>query len=151
MKKLLEQDLLCSALRGRVSYHLTRYSKFGSSGSCASVSLDGQPVKKFGFLYAIAQLSRKGLLAAGQYPWDVPMEARDEYELWEFTDALKTFRNQPITASVRSGNPIIRMFAIVDRRVGKRTLVKLQESLSDQPEWLRKLYVARMAAEGIGE
>lgn len=149
MKKRLERDLLCSVLRGRVSYHLTRYSRFGSSGSCASVSLDGQPVKKFGFLYATAQLMRQGVLSEDQHPWDVPMEARDEYELWDFTEALKVYRNQPIGASVRSENPIVRMFAIADRRVGKRTLMKLRESLPEQPEWLRTLYVARMEAEGI--
>ena len=54
MKRKLEQDLLCESLRGRVSYHFTKYSRYGSSGNCASVSLDGQPLKKFGFMYADA-------------------------------------------------------------------------------------------------
>ena len=149
MKKRLEQDLLCSGLRGRVSYQLTKYTKYGSSGDCASVSLDGCAVKKFGFMYAHARLEKAGLLAEGMHVWDVPMNERDDYELWEFADALKTFRNQPIELSVQSGNPIIRMFAIVDRRVGKRTLMKLRDSVGDQPEWLRKLYTTRMNAEGI--
>ena len=77
------------------------------------------------------------------------MDERDEYELWEFASALKAFRNQPIAISVYSPNPIIRMFAIVDRRVGKRTLLKLRDTIQDQPEWLRTLYSARMHAEGI--
>ena len=39
------------------------------------------------------------------------------------------------------------MFAVLDRRIGKRTLDKLQDSISDQPEWLRFFYLLRMEAE----
>lgn len=149
MKKRLEQDLLCSSLKGRISYHFTEYSRFGSAGDCASVSLDGQPVKKFGFMHAVSQLKKQGVLLEGQHPWDVPMQERDEYELAEFTCALKTYRNQPIAASLQSSDPIVRMFAILDRRVGKRTLIRIRETLPEQPEWLRALYIARMRAEDV--
>lgn len=133
----------------RVTYHLTQYQKFGSEGDCASVSLDGIPVKKFGWMYAHARLNREGLLSEGKYAYDIPMDERDEYELWEFDEALKSFRNQPIMLSVHSTNPIIRMFADVDRRVGKRTLLKLRDTMQDQQALLRMLYLARMHAEEI--
>lgn len=149
MKKRLEQQLLCSALQGRVTYHFTKYTRYGSTGDCASVCLDGQPIKKFGFMHAISQLKKQGVLHEGQYPWDVPMQEREEYELEEFTCALKTYRNQPIAESLQSSDPIVRMFAIVDRRVGKRTLSRLRDALPEQPEWLRKLYLARMQAEHV--
>ena len=151
MKRKLEQDLLCESLRGRVSYHFTKYSRYGSSGNCASVSLDGQPLKKFGFMYAYAQLRKTGVLSEGQHVWDIELAERDEYEDWDFMHALNVYRNQPIEMSVASDNPIIRMFAIVDRRVGKRTLARLRDTVHAQPEWLKRLYVARMVADGIGE
>ena len=149
MKKKLEQDLLCESLRGRVSYHFTKYSRYGRSGNCASVSLDGQPLKKFGFMYADAQLRKTGVLSAGQHIWDIELTERDEYDDWDFTHALNTYRNQPIEMSVASDNPIIRMFAVVDRRIGKRTLERLKGNIDAQPDWLKRLYVARLEAEGI--
>jgi len=41
------------------------------------------------------------------------------------------------------------MFAVLDRRIGKRTLEKLSGDVEAQPEWLRIFYNLRMQAEGI--
>jgi hypothetical protein len=77
------------------------------------------------------------------------MVDRYEYTDWEFSDALRDYRNQSIDLSIASDNPIIRMFAIVDRRIGKRTLEKLKDDIPNQPEWLKPLYVERMKADGV--
>ena len=149
MKKYLEQDMLCEKLWGRVTYQCDVYSKFGSSGSCFTVCMDGKPVKKFGFLYAMARLQKDAAYWTPKYLWDVPLTERDEYSDDEFAQALEAYRNQPIAESLASENPIQRMFAIVDRRVGKRTLQKLAASVQEQPEWLRAFYLTRMEAEGV--
>lgn len=39
------------------------------------------------------------------------------------------------------------MFAILDRRIGKRTLLKLKEDISNQPLWLQEFYRLRIKAE----
>lgn len=39
------------------------------------------------------------------------------------------------------------MFAVLDRRVGKRTIDKLKASIDEQPEWLRFFYLLRSEAE----
>lgn len=149
MKKYLEQDMLCKSLWGRVVYHYDVYPKFGSSSACFTVILDDAVIKKFGLMYVIGQMKQQGRLAEKQYLWDIPMSERDEYEDSEFSEALKAYRNQPIAESLASPNPIQRMFAIVDRRVGKRTLQQLCNSVREQPEWLRPFYEARLTAEGI--
>jgi len=41
------------------------------------------------------------------------------------------------------------MFAVLDRRVGKRTLTKVKETIEEQPLWLKQFYQLRLAAEGI--
>ena len=41
------------------------------------------------------------------------------------------------------------MFAILDRRVGKRTLEKLKDTLDEQPEWLKQFYILRIEAENL--
>ena len=109
-----------------------------------AIYLQDGKVKKFGFYPASAKLGwPEGHL------WSVPMAERDEYSDSEFAEALEAYRRQPIADSLASENPIQRMFAIVDRRVGKRTLQKLTGSVQDQPEWLRVFYLARMEAEGV--
>ena len=41
------------------------------------------------------------------------------------------------------------MLAVLDRRIGKRTLQKLHATLEEQPEWLRQFYVLRLKVENI--
>ena len=150
MKKYLEKEMLCDALKNRVVYGFTWYPKFGGLSRVFSVSLDGSIIKKFGLAYAWKMLTQKGMSI--RYIDDVqfiPFNERDEYTGRDFADALREYRNQSIDLSIASGNPIIRMFAIVDRRVGKRRLEKLKDEIPHQPEWLKKLYAARMEAEQI--
>ena len=144
MKKYLEQDMLCPELKGRISYHYEVYPKFGSTSACFTLLLDGNVVKIFGFMYAYARLIEQGSLTPGQYFESIPQQERDDYADDEFSQALRAYRNQPIQTSLQSDDPIVRMFAILDRRVGRRTLERLNDSIDEQPEWLRSLYEVRI-------
>lgn len=72
---------------------------------------------------------------------------RAEYTDEEFCEALEIYRKQDIQNSIDSQNPLVRMFAILDRRIGKRTLVKIRDRMEEQPEWLRTFYKLRLDAE----
>ena len=54
-----------------------------------------------------------------------------------------------IEKSLVSDNPIVRIFAILDRRLGKRRLLALEESMEQELDWVRAFYVIRMQAEGL--
>lgn len=43
------------------------------------------------------------------------------------------------------------MFAVLDRRVGKRSLEKLKETMEEQNEWLQQFYRLRLNAENYEE
>lgn len=144
MKKYLEQEMLCSELKGRINFHYEVYPRFGRLSACFVVSLDDKRIKTFGEQYAVARLEEQGKWKYGQDIESIPIQDRDEYTHYEFSDALRVYRNQSIQISICSDNPIVRMFAILDRRVGKRTLARL--SVNDQPEWLRCLYKVRLTA-----
>ena len=146
MKKYLEQEMLCPELKGRISYHYEVYPRFGGMSACFVLSLDGKTVKTFGELYAMARLEEQGKWLPGQSLYSVPMQDRDEYSDYEFSQALRAYRNQPIQTSLQSNDPIVRMFAILDRRVGRRSLERLKDSIDEQPEWLRCLYCVRIDA-----
>ena len=77
------------------------------------------------------------------------MNARTEYTDNEFCDALEKYRNQDIQESIVSDNPIIRMFALLDRRTGKRTLSRIREGIEDQPLWIKQIYYLRFEAEKL--
>lgn len=44
---------------------------------------------------------------------------------------------------------LVKILAIFDRRVSKRTLLKLQESIENEPEFIQEVFHIRAHAEGI--
>jgi len=62
---------------------------------------------------------------------------------------LAIYRNQNIGESILSDNAIVRMLVILDRQVGKRTLVKIKDEIENLPEWLKQFYILRCEAENI--
>ena len=64
-----------------------------------------------------------------------------EYTDEEFCEALTAYHNQPISQSLRADDPLGRMFAVLDRRDGKRTLAAIQQTVS----------TLRLQAEGLGQ
>lgn len=46
-------------------------------------------------------------------------------------------------------NYILKMLAVFDRRVGKRTIKKLIDNIPNEPEWFRKYIILRAENEGI--
>ena len=80
---------------------------------------------------------------------EYPIHNRTEYTDEEFCKALEIYRNQSIQESIASPNPIIRMFAVLDRRVGKRTLQKIKFFVENQPQWLAEIYQLRLEAEEV--
>lgn len=162
MRKYLEQEMLADCLKGRVRYNCTSY--IGMDGcKIFSVCIDGKPVKQFSWETVNTYFINNGLsvvrgcecpVGTAEYWagfWEtlsrLPLGERTEYTDEEFCHALEQYRNQSIQESLSSADPIVRMFAISDRRVGKRTLKKLGNPENVLPEWLREFYQLRIAAE----
>ena len=155
MRKYLEEEMLCPSLRGRVRYGCTRYVGMDSD-HVFDVWVDGRQVKRFSLEtvneYFIAQgytIKRSPMSIHDYWEdfWNLmerqPLESRAEYTDDEFCDALSAYRNQSIQESIASPNPIVRMFAVLDRRLGSRTVEKLRQEMENQPEWLRFFYRLR--------
>ena len=160
MRRWLEWEMTAEALRGRVRYQCTRFVGMDND-HLYEVFVDGNMVKRFSFETVrdwlkqnekLTEPSTQGIAGYWNGFWDAldstPMDRRNEYTDREFADALGIYRQQDIGSSLRSDNPIVRMFAVLDRRAGKRTLEKLKDKIDDQPEWLRFFYQLRLNAEG---
>ena len=159
MRKYLEDEMLAPTLRGRVRYNCTRYVGMDNC-HVFEVYLDGTLVKRFSWETVNDWLIENGRREKGyglQDYWSgffdllaaVPPESRTAYTDEEFREALEIYRNQPIADSICAANPIVRMFALLDRRVGKRRLLTLQDALCKDPAWLTRFYPLRIEAEKI--
>lgn len=156
MRRYLEREMLAPALRGRVRYDCAAYPGM-QHGIRFQVFVDGRPVRQF------SMETMASWLYTGERPVDlerfwaeycqiresVPASSRTVHDDGEFAAALRYYRGAEIGAALASENPVVRMFAILDRRVGKRTLGKLRPQIAGQPEWLRFFYALRLSAEGL--
>ena len=160
MRKYLEQETLAESLRGRVRYGCTTY--VGMDGCrIFEICVDGKQIKRFSWETVNTYFIESGYTlikkprGIGEYWADFwqlldqyPITERSEYTDDEFCSALEKYRNQDVQESIRSENPLIRMFAVLDRRIGKRTLAKLKNEVDTQPQWLKFIYELRFSAEG---
>ncbi len=144
---------LCPELKGRLTYFLTRYHKVHNSYGRAAVRLDGRETVCFSWIEMYRQESDLHEIWEETGVWDESdpeLKAKwDEsavyYEM-DFLAAAAEFLQMPVGEALCSDNYIIRIFAIVDRRVGKRTLGRIKESGEsvDLPRWVRQLYELRL-------
>lgn len=156
MRKYLEKEMLVDFLHGRVRYNCTTYP--GMDGChIFELFLDGKLFKQFSWETVNSYFIKNGIakkpenMTIAEY-WEnfwnlldqYPLQTRTEYTDDEFAEALNMYRNQEIQNSIYSENPIIKMFALLDRRTGKRALEKLSDSIPDEPEWIQRLYKFRV-------
>ena len=66
-----------------------------------------------------------------------------------FYQAFEEFDNQNIDKSLSSDNLIVRIFGILDRRVGKRRLISMRNFMEDQHSVFQELYAIRVHHEGL--
>ena len=163
-KKKLEQDFLAPSLRGRVSYFMTRYTHAHDEAGRVAIRVDGKELLQ-GYdmdwwqnstAYREEALRRFPEIAGLQSPderWDRIYDAAVDLgciSTWDFYDAFDTFENEPIEESLNGKNGLVRLFTILDRRVGKRRLRALWDAgWGREPAWLLPFYCLRLEAEGI--
>ena len=155
MRKYLEREMIADSLQGRVRYNCTTY--VGMDGCRVfEVFIDNKSIKRFSWETVNTYFIQKGYIVKPpkmsifeywEGYWELldeyPMSVRTEYTDEEFCDALKEYRNTDIQKSIHSKNSIVRMFALFDKRVGKRTLKKIEEEMKKEPEWLQNIYCLR--------
>ena len=152
----LENEYLADSLRGHIQYFATLYSKCPDHEGRAAILLDDCQIISGSYC---EQWSKAPLL-----PKDETLETRLHYEFplmdnialkyHQFDQrcfylAFYEFDNQSIEKSLMSKNLLIRIFAILDRRVGKRTLNKLKTTIVNEPEIFQVFYHIRIEAEKI--
>lgn len=152
------KDFLCEDLKNRISFFLTRYHKVHNSYGRAAIRLDGREMVCFSWIEMYHQESDLHEIweETGIWEYDAPALKKkwDEtgtYCEMDFLSATTAFLEMPIKEALNSDNYIVRIFAIMDRRVGKRTLQKIEDQREylDLPGWVRQFYELRLGMEHI--
>lgn len=165
MRKRLEEEFLAESLRGRIRYYCPVFGE--RSEEASAVRFDGRELL-FGEHFVYDRLAVIELTRAVYKKADLPREkgGLPRAEVWErsmiaavekgildaqiiFFTAHKVI-NSTIEASLYGENPLARMYAVLDRRTGKRRVKRLLEGIGSEPEWLRQFILIRAEAEGIG-
>lgn len=156
IRRKLEKEYLALSLRGRIRYFVTRYKFSHDQEGRAAILLDGKEVLRGNYY--------NKFFKSDLFPRDEKCSHRikNEYSYMDevaldlgcfdqrcFYSAFEEFDNQSIDESLKSDNLLVRIFAILDRRVGKRRLVKMREGIDNEPELFQFFYKVRADAEQI--
>ena len=159
IKKRLETEFLAPSLQGRVTYFATSYSKCPDHEGRAAIRVDGVEVFKSSYYEKMMIHSQKvsELTEGGMSYMESWMQAFEEAEKaggfnqkW-FYMAFDKFTTQPIEDSLKSEYPLVRIFAILDRRTGKRRLAAMAEEMRSAPPYIQVFYKLRCEAEGLAD
>ena len=145
IRKKLEKEYLAPCLQGHIQYYATSYSKSPDHEGRAAIRYDG----------------------ANQFPKDEKYEKRmrEEFAFIDdtaiklgifdqrcFYTAFYEFDNQSIEMSLNSENLLVRIFAILDRRVGKRRLTSIRRTIEKDESIsnvFKEFFAIRIKAEGM--
>ncbi len=148
-------DLLCDSLKKSISYFYTCYHEVHNAYGRATINYNKKELVAFSWVEMyeqdrdIDQLWQEG--EKKSYTEMLREKWMPECILCDsnFIDSVAVFLKTAIAASLQSENYLLRVFAYMDRRVGKRTLVKIRDEVEKLPEWVKQFYQIRCEAEGL--
>lgn len=148
-------DLLCDSLKNKISYFYTSYHEVHNVYGRATINYNKKEMVAFSWVEAYAQEREVSLLYQEgkkvSYEEMEKVKWMPECKLCEgdFINAITIYLKTDIATSLQSDNYLLRVFAYMDRRAGKRTLVKIKDEVEKLPEWVKQFYQIRCEANGI--
>ena len=156
IRKKLETDYLAPSLRGHLQYYATSYSRSPDHEGRAAIRYDGREILRgcyWNNWSKAAEFSRDEkwktrMTAENAYLDDVALRL-GVFDQRCFYRAFEEFACQSIEQSLASENLLIRIFAVLDRRVGKRRLRRIQQDIPKEPATFQLFFALRAQAEGL--
>ena len=162
-KKQLEERL-APALEKKIVYIMEAGHKT-TWGATYKVEIRymGEPIVKFGegkdYMVSYYECIERSHLTDIKWTKDETHQLflKVQLKLWEektyttsmFFIGMKEYLSLSISDALEHEQWMIRLFAILDKRCGKRTLIKLAETINTYPDVLKEFYLIRLSNEGI--
>ena len=156
IRKKLETEYLARSLRGHIQYYATSYRQSPDQEGRAAIRYDGKEIIKGCYwnnwmkahLFPKDEKYERRMRVENAYMDDTALRL-GVFDQRSFYRAFEEFDNQSIEKSLKSDDLIVRIMAVLDRRVGKRRLLLMKEKMENEPETFREFYAIRMKAEGL--
>lgn len=156
IRKKLETEYLARSLRGHIQYYATSYRQSPDQEGRAAIRYDGKEIIKGCYwnnwmkahLFPKDEKYERRMRVENVYMDDTALRL-GVFDQRSFYRAFEEFDNQSIEKSLKSDDLIVRIMAVLDRRVGKRRLLLMKEKMENEPETFREFYAIRMKAEGL--
>ena len=156
IRKKLETEYLARSLRGHIQYYATSYRQSPDQEGRAAIRYDGKEIIKGCYwnnwvkahLFPKDEKYERRIRVENAYMDDTALRL-GVFDQRSFYRAFEEFDNQSIEKSLKSDDLIVRIMAVLDRRVGKRRLLLMKEKMENEPETFREFYAIRMKAEGL--
>lgn len=163
-KKLL-MSFVCDSLRSRVDFQVINYRKAHDQLGRAVITVDKVELLSMCTITAEKEeyyRERDIRIGLNDFSYDsvyniraIQEQAQEQlrmegiYAQYDFFSALEAYFNSPIEDSLKSNDILIKILCLLDRRVGKRTLRKMKESISEENTLVQDFYKLRCYAENI--
>lgn len=122
---------ICPELRDRIDFHATAYRRAHDDVERVWITIDGETVftcKYYLHHRASAEAFQCGVTGAAIRSILREVEIHDPKD---FGNAMRSYLDLSIQDALASPNGLIKAFAIVDRRLGKRLLARLELSRTE--------------------
>ena len=150
------KESLCDELKERITYFYTRFREAHDAPRCAAIRLDGKELIRFKWINMyeqendISELIKQGIHLSFDKMDEMMKPKWDEngtYDGGDFFRSAAGFLNLSIADALVSEDYIVKILAILDKRVGKRTLEKIREAgeYQNYPDWVRQFYELRLS------
>lgn len=143
IKNKLENEYLAESLRGHIQYFATVYRESHDQVGRAAIRYDGKEILSGSWFSKDEQHDPNPLIVD-----DFKLN-KGAFDEGDFYCAFHEFDNQSIEKSLQSEDLIVRIFAIFDKRVGKRRLLAMKNEISNASEAFQLIYSIRVKAEGL--
>lgn len=164
-------ELLSDSLKDKISYCYTTYRRVHDTYGRATINFEKRELAAFSWHmryeqwddeHKILNDSNSDICHLGSLPqvWEKQKQIQKELsrEKWmpecilcdgDFINAVTSYLKTDISSALNSDNYIMRVFAYMDRRLGKRTLLKIRDDAEVMPDWVKQFYHIRCQAEGL--
>ena len=145
-------EFVAPSVQKRIDFHLIRYRKLGDATNEFIVTIDWERVFSASYsrhnIATYIKTRTTGLLACGDGPEPYEVEKsltkREIHAPQDITSSIRTYFDLDPRIALGSSDPILKALAMIDKRIGKRTL-KAIELADGEHSLVKSLYALRMA------
>lgn len=139
------EGFLAEAVKGRIGLHHTNYRRPGCSGETREwITVDGEELIN---LTEKVQYVRSRLSDDGQHELVRQFELESRWEAGRLEDAMAPYQELSIEAVLTSADSVIRALGMLDRRLGKRRLARMD--VTGETLLAKFFYLLRCGVEGV--